>query len=454
MIKHILQPYHGALQALQTGGQRIAGHFFAASRRFSWTGRYLIISILSALSVCWLGEARATAAPDATDLATIHAKIQQLQKQNHAAQSSKNQVADALQQSERAISAANRNLLELDQQHKASELALDRLHAQMETARTAVTQQQRDLSNLLRQQYFSGHADGIKLLMSNQDPNQIARNLIYFAYIGRARNQLIYTLQQNLNQLNQFSVAEQQQQIQLDQQRQQREDQRRLLQAQRQQKQQILRQLGTQIQAQHQQIATLEQNEKRITKLLHALARAAAERKARAEAREKAQAETRAATHVRGHMRLKSRDASAPPRLTQPMLPDSGLGRLKGHLILPTRGELIHRFGTPRELGGTLWKGLFIKAPAGQPVRSVADGQVVFADWLRGFGNLIIIDHGGGYMSLYSDNETLYKRVGDNVKAGDVIASVGNTGGNSETGLYFELRYQSQAFDPSNWIAR
>jgi Membrane-bound metallopeptidase len=84
----------------------------------------------------------------------------------------------------------------------------------------------------------------------------------------------------------------------------------------------------------------------------------------------------------------------------------------------------------------------------------VAGGQVVFADWLRGFGNLIIIDHGGGYMSLYSNNETLYKQVGNSVKAGETIASVGNTGGSSETGLYFELRYQSQAFDPSNWLAK
>ena len=388
---------------------------------------------------CCLFQATAFAAPSGTDLASIHSKIEQLRQQNKVTENSRNQTADALQQSEHAISAANRSLFELDQQHKQTELVLTHLHMQTNAARKAVTQQQRELSNLLRQQYFSGQADAIKLLMSNQDPNQIARNLIYFGYLGRARNQLINTLQQNLNQLDQLTLATQQQQVQLAQQRQQRQQQRQLLQAQRQQKQQILKQLGAKIQHQHQQLTTLIENEKRITRLMQKLARIAAQNKARRIA----------------HTPTTARHESpANTRLAQPILPDSGLGRLKGHLISPTQGELIHRFGTPREQGGTLWKGLFIKAPAGQAVHSIANGQVVFADWLRGFGNLIIIDHGGGYMSLYSDNETLYKRVGDTVKAGDVIASVGNTGGNSETGLYFELRYQSQAFDPSNWIAR
>ena len=353
----------------------------------------------------------------------------------------RSQAADALQQSERAISVANRNLFELDKRHQQTEQTLTHLHTQSEVARKSVIQQQNELVKLIRQQYFSNQADVVKLIMNGNNPNQIARNLIYFGYLSRARNQLISSLQQNLQQLDQLTLATQQQQALLAQQRQERQQQRQLLQAQRQQKKQVLKQLGSKIQQQQQQLATLVLNEKRITDLMQKLARSAAQKKSR-----KAALATKT--------RPPSRTAPTMTQLPQPILPDSGLGHLKGHLISPTRGELIHRFGTPRELGGTLWKGLFIKAPAGQAVHSVADGQVVFADWLRGFGNLIIIDHGGGYMSLYSDNETLYKRVGDTVKAGDVIASVGNTGGSNETGLYFELRYRSQAFDPSNWIAR
>ena len=434
--------------ALHTEAQRRTAASAFRPRAYL-TGRtfHIALSVLLASSVA----AHANPLPESGDLSTIHAKLQQLRQQNAAAQSSKNHAADALQQSERAISTANRNLLELAQRHKQSEQALARLHAQKDSVRTAVLRQQSDLSDLIRQQYFSGPADEVKLLMSDQNPDRIARNLIYFAYISRARHQLINSLQQNLNRIDQIALAERQQQAQLDQQSAQREQERQLLQAQHQQKQLVLQQLGTEIQAQRQQIATLEQNEKRITKLLQALARAAAQKKARAAA----VAAARAAARTAGHrQRVRAPEAETEARLAQPVLPESGLGRLKGHLLLPTHGELIHRFGTPREQGGTLWKGIFIKAPAGQAVHSVAGGEVVFADWLRGFGNLIIIDHGDGYMSLYSDNETLYKRVGDNVKAGDVIASVGNTGGNSETGLYFELRYRSQAFDPSNWIAR
>lgn len=381
------------------------------------------------------------AAQDAGELAAIHARIEQLRQQKHAAEVNRNLAADALQQSERAISNANRALFELDQQRNQTELTLSQLRSQSETAHSAIDKQQQALVNLIRQQYFSGQSDTTKLLMSGQDPNQITRNLTYFSYIIRARNQLITALRQNLDQLDQLTQQQQQQQQQLDQIRQQQHQQRETLQKQRLIKQNVVKQLGTEIQQQSQQLATLEQNEKRITKLMQDIAKAIAKKKARESAKTTPS-------------KSQSTGTPASKPLNQPYTPDSGLGRLKGQLILPTKGELIHRFGTPREQGGTLWKGIFIKAPAGQPVHSVASGQVVFADWLRGFGNLIIIDHGGGYMSLYSNNETLYKQVGTSIKAGDTIASVGNTGGNNETGLYFELRYQSQAFDPSTWIAR
>ena len=98
------------------------------------------------------------------------------------------------------------------------------------------------------------------------------------------------------------------------------------------------------------------------------------------------------------------------------------------------------------------WKGLFIRSPSGEEVRAIAGGRVVFADWLRGFGNLMIVDHGGSYMSLYGNNEIIYKRVGDTIRGGDTIAAVGNSGGNADSGLYFELRHQGKPFDPLNWV--
>ncbi|TNF52475.1 MAG: peptidase M23, partial [Gammaproteobacteria bacterium] len=140
-------------------------------------------------------------------------------------------------------------------------------------------------------------------------------------------------------------------------------------------------------------------------------------------------------------------------RVADASLAGLDFGRLKGKLALPVAGEIQHRFGQNRPGGGPAWKGLFIRARQGQEVHAVGTGKVAFADWLRGFGNLLIIDHGGGYLSLYSNNESLYKQPGDRVRAGDVIAAAGNTGGQEDTGLYFELRHQGKPFDPMNWVA-
>ena len=130
----------------------------------------------------------------------------------------------------------------------------------------------------------------------------------------------------------------------------------------------------------------------------------------------------------------------------------SPFSTLKGQLRLPVRGELANRFGSPRSDGGVLWKGLFIVARAGEEVRAVADGRVVFADWLRGFGNLLIVDHGEGFLSIYGNNESLLKQTGDAVTLGEALAVAGQSGGNEETGLYFELRHLGRPFDPISWV--
>jgi septal ring factor EnvC (AmiA/AmiB activator) len=125
---------------------------------------------------------------------------------------------------------------------------------------------------------------------------------------------------------------------------------------------------------------------------------------------------------------------------------------LKGKMVLPVRGKLRNQFGTRRPESTMMWTGWFLRAAANQPVKAVAAGQVVYADWLRGFGNLLIIDHGQGYMSLYGNNETLYKQVGDSLRGGDTIATVGSSGGNEDSGLYFELRFEGKPFDPNKWV--
>jgi len=134
-----------------------------------------------------------------------------------------------------------------------------------------------------------------------------------------------------------------------------------------------------------------------------------------------------------------------------PAAPSGSFASLKGRMSSPINGSVVARFGTRRG-DGPNWKGTFFKAPEGTEVRAVAPGRVVHADWMRGFGNLIIIDHGGEYLSIYGYNQALLKRPGDSVRAGEAVASAGNTGGNEESGLYFELRRNGKAFDPAGWV--
>ena len=139
-------------------------------------------------------------------------------------------------------------------------------------------------------------------------------------------------------------------------------------------------------------------------------------------------------------------------RTPEPGAARQPFSRLRGKLRLPVPGELTGRFGAPRGASGIEAKGVFIRAPEGQPVKAIAGGQVVYADWMRGFGNLLIVDHGEKYLSVYANNESLLRQVGDAVSAGDAVATTGASGGSEETGLYFELRYLGKAFDPLKWV--
>jgi septal ring factor EnvC (AmiA/AmiB activator) len=193
-------------------------------------------------------------------------------------------------------------------------------------------------------------------------------------------------------------------------------------------------------------------------------ARRRARNKAEAAAREKALAEKTRKEYKenKGHSSAATKPAESaktPERAEQvapepPPPPDgNAFAALRGKGKLPVKGELAATFGAKRA-DGPSWKGIFIKAGEGSDVRAAGAGEVIFADWMRGFGNLIIVDHGGQYLSIYGNNQSLLKRPGDRVKAGDVIATVGNSGGNEHSGLYFELRHQGRAIDPLAWLNR
>jgi murein hydrolase activator len=401
--------------------------------RASVTLRNIITFLLALICSCQL-----YANPQASkeNLKQLQNRIKSLQKDLAKKEASKTEAADALRDSERAISETNRILARLAQQQIEADNSLNLLLDRSEQIQRHIKIQQEQLGEMLYYQYLNGQQDYLQLLLSQQDPNQIARNFHYHGYLKRARSENIDALRSQHEQLDALareSRAKKEEIAKI-----QTEQTRRKLQLEQEKikREKILANFSEKITQQQQEISKLKNDEQRLTNLVKELDKLLAQRKS-----------TPASTPR----------TSSPAPLHNRMLPDSSIsGRsfasLKGKLRLPVRGELVNRFNSPRQEGGIKWRGLFIRSRNGNEVKAIAGGQVVFADWLRGFGNLMILDHGNNYMSLYGYNETIYKRVGERVRSGDTIATVGNSGGNRETGLYFELRHQGTPFDPLTWV--
>ncbi len=402
------------------------------------SSKYCPSCIYLSLSVCFLivsliFPVTLHAAPK-SDLQELRGRIDSLKKEIETAEETRNEASDGLKKSEQAISKMSRNLYELDQQQQSTKADLDKLGSQSQQTQGSIGLLQAQLGQLLYQQYLHGQQDPLVAMLNQQDANQISRQLHYYSYIARARSDTIQSLQKNLVQLQNITQRTQEKNTELARIKEEQANQKKQLLAEQETKKKVLANIAQKIAGHRKEISRLQQDEKRLTRLVEQLAKITAK-----------------LAKVPAQSKLSTQPKQVNNRVPDATLSNSAFQQLKGKMHLPITGELSNRFGTPREEGGSSWKGLFIRANSGQPVKAVASGRVVFADWLRGFGNLIIIDHDNNYMSLYGNNESIYKHVGDTVKAGDNIAAVGNSGGNPHAGLYFELRHQSKPFDPLTW---
>jgi septal ring factor EnvC (AmiA/AmiB activator) len=380
----------------------------------------------------------AQAAPDSgkqEELTDLRSRIQALQEEMEQTNEDKSEVTDALKHSERRISDANRGLRELESRQRKLSFTLKQLAGDTQSTETQIADQQKWLAELLRQHYVQGGNDALKLMLNGQNPGEAARNIEYYGYIGRERAELIRQHRASLSHLRTLQEKTREQNSDLHQVKQERVAQKKTLEAEKGARQQVLYKLSEQIRQQRKAIDTLVRDEKRLTRLIEKLARLAA-----------------ATPKQKPQTQLTQKPGQSVKAVADASLAGLNFPRLKGKLALPVPGEILNKFGQNREDGGPAWKGLFIRARQGHEVHSVGSGKVAFADWLRGFGNLLIIDHGDGYLSLYSNNESLYKQPGDPVRAGDTVATVGSTGGQNEPGLYFELRHQGKPFDPMTWV--
>ncbi|MBP0599145.1 peptidoglycan DD-metalloendopeptidase family protein [Herbaspirillum sp. LeCh32-8] len=422
--------------------------------------------------------------------ADLQQRLSSLKRDIDQTETAKDNAADALAASEQAISKANRSLRDLTQEQQETESRLAQLVKQLNELTVLVNAQQAQLSKLMREQYVAGNEDRIKLLLSGDNPNRINRELQYMGYVSQAQAKLIETLRANQQAIRANKADTQNAKFELEEIAQEEIEQKKVLEKEKARRSTLLSQLSTKLTAQRKEVGRIEQDQQRLSALVDKLAQIIEQqKKAEAEAREKRRQEQLAKAKAEREKRLAEQRAKAAARAAEaakagkpaPKMPDpadaidddeppksASLGRndtlpeptdnfgkpfasLRGQLRLPVKGDLTSKFGS-RHGDGPTSRGLFIRASEGSEVRAVAAGRVVFADWLRGFGNLIIVDHGSQYMTIYGNNQSVLKRAGDVVKAGEAIATAGNSGGNEQSGLYFEMRHQGRAFDPQGWV--
>ena len=362
------------------------------------------------------------------ELDNLRKHISVLQKELEKTSESQSEAADELRESERAISNSKRKLAELALQHRTADHNLEKLKQQAQQLERDMQSQQAMLSKLLYQQYLGGKQEYFKLLLNNHDPDQVAREMRYYEYIARGRSIWLNTLRVNLAQLNEIVQQTQQKSGEIAALQKEENAQQKILEKDKLARQHVISQFAQQLKQQRHEIGRLQRDENRLSQLVAKLSKILT--------------------------RQKNKGVFNNDKLPDNRFDGKPFGQLKGKLTLPVMGEVVNKFGSARPDSTVLWRGLLLRAASGQPVKAVAAGRVVFADWLRGFGNLLIIDHDQGYMSLYGNNETLYKQVGDILRGGDTVAAVGNSGGNENSGVYFELRHKGEPLDPIKWIAR
>ena len=360
----------------------------------------------------------AQGAPGERDLTELRARIAELQRSLDEKTAERDEARDALRESERAISEANRTLAALTLEGNQLKADTARLAQRRQALERTLAERQGAVEAVLRARQGLAAPELVRAALSGDDPGQLARRLQYIAYLSRAAAELVATHRAELEALAALQREADVKRARLDAVEQaSRADRSRIL-REREARRRVLARLGRELRASRRQIGVLRADEGRLARLVEGLGRALA----RVEAVPDATLQTEAFSQLRGKLRL------------------------------PVRGELTRRFGAPRGASGVEAKGVFIRAPQGEPVRAVAGGQVVYADWMRGFGNLMIVDHGENYLSIYANADSLLKQVGDVVRPGEPLATAGASGGNEETGLYFELRHLGRAFDPLGWV--
>ena len=304
--------------------------------------------------------------------------------------------------------------------------SLDKIRQDMQGYQSEIDKLSKELAVQIRAAYAMGQKEKLKLLLNQQDPALSSRIMVYFNYFNKERLKKLIAIETAVQRLDQLDKQRQTETKLLEQDLIRKKSEQSALDEARKQRNELLVQIGNDFSSNEQQLSQLRISQDRLKSLMASLPVTEEELAVDAEQAKKFSTSTENSSELK-----------------------TDFSTLKGNLPWPVKGRLMHKFGSPRS--EETWDGVLIDASEGMEVKAVTGGKVVYAEWLRGYGLLTIIDHGQGYMTLYAFNQSLYKRMGDQVKAGEVIASVGQSGGRNQAGLYFGIRKKGVPIDPLEW---
>lgn len=376
--------------------------------------RVLLCLALLLLALC--SHAGEDPAQKAAELKQLRQKIDVLQHELQRNRQKKSRAERQLQEIEEQVNRARRELEKRELALAEVRRELAGLSARRQQAAASLREQSAKLAREARAAYAMGRQQQVKLLLNQEDPSAVGRMLAYFSYFSRARQARITAMHTTLEEVETLSTGIEVKNRALLSLQEQEQEQAARLEAKQQQRREVVVRLQQQLSDQGDELKRLQLDEKQLQALVNS---------------------------------LQELLSDIPVDASQ----QKPFKALKGHLHWPARGQLASRFGSLRGNSGLKWQGVLIAAPEGGEVRAVSQGRVAFADWLRGFGLLLIIDHGDGYMTLYGRNQALYKEVGEWVDSGEVVATLGASGGQTQSGLYFEIRHDGQPVNPLGWCA-
>lgn len=383
------------------------------------------------------GSVLAAGEKEKARLDTLREQRATLEKKLEESEHSRTESANRLRETEQAISAVGRKLRDLGEARAAAQKALGEHERELVQLERQQQARQAQLARLLRHQFRGRETEALSVLLAGGDPNMAARDRHFLALLSKAKAELIASLRRDANQIRQVSETVRARGEKLAELAHHEEAERATLRQRQQERQVVLARIAAQIKTTQREIDTLKQNEQRLAQLIETLGKRSA----------KAKSATKPAPPPRSIGKTPA---------AEPVNAGGDFARLRGKLLRPVDGTISARFGSKRDDGQSIWKGVFFRAAEGASVKAVAAGVVVFADWLRGYGNLIIIDHDDDFLSVYGNNQTLLADVGQKVGAGGTVATagtgIGTGGGQVESGLYFELRHRGQTFDPGKWL--